>query len=94
MTNLIPLEESRAGRSIRLAAARRVGAQLRELAFRESDGIAVTLLWDQAEDRVLLEVYDARADESVVCSVASADALDAFHHPFAYSNSLSHEEPS
>ena len=58
--------------------------ELRELASRESDGIAVTLLWDPAEDRVLLDVYDARADASFVRDVERADALDAFYHPFAY----------
>ena len=58
--------------------------ELRELASRESDGIAVTLLWDPVEDRVLLDVYDARADASFVRDVERADALDAFYHPFAY----------
>jgi carotenoid cleavage dioxygenase-like enzyme len=75
-------------------SAGRVEVHIRELAFRESDGIAVTLLWDQSEDRVLLDVYDTRTDASVVCGVASADALDAFHHPFVYSDCPSLEEGS
>ena len=57
---------------------------VRELAFRESDGVAVTLLWDSTEDRILLDVYDARVDKSFVRDVERADALDAFYHPFAY----------
>jgi hypothetical protein len=65
-------------------SARPAELEVRELAFRESDGIAVMLLWDPAEDRVLLDVYDARADASFVREVERADALDAFYHPFAY----------
>ena len=58
--------------------------RLRELDFREGDGIEVTLLWDGVEDRVLLDVRDARTGEWFVSGVAHADALDAFRHPFAY----------
>jgi hypothetical protein len=65
-------------------SARPVGVELRELASRDSDGIAVTLLWNAAEDRVMLEVSDARAEESFVRDIEGADALDAFYHPFAY----------
>jgi hypothetical protein len=57
---------------------------LYELAFRESDGIEVALLWDGIEDRVLLSVRDRRTGEWFVCGVDGADALDAYRHPFAY----------
>ena len=57
---------------------------LHELASRESDGIEVTLLWDVAEDRLLLNVRDRRTGEWFVSAVGHADALDAFRHPFAY----------
>jgi hypothetical protein len=57
---------------------------LYELAFRESDGIEVTLLWDGVEDRVLLNVRDGGTGEWFVCVVDRADALDAHRHPFAY----------
>jgi hypothetical protein len=57
---------------------------LYELAFRESDGIEVTLLWDGVEDRVLLNVRDRRTGEWSVCGVDRAEALHAFRHPFAY----------
>jgi len=57
---------------------------LYELAFRESDGIEVALLWNGVEDRVLLSVRDRRTGEWCVCSVDGADALEAYRHPFAY----------
>jgi hypothetical protein len=57
---------------------------LYELAFRECDGIEVTLVWDGVEDRVLLNVRDRRTGEWFVCGVDRADALDAYRHPFAY----------
>jgi hypothetical protein len=55
-----------------------------ELAFRESDGIEVTLLWERLEDRVLLSVRDRRTGEWFVRGVDRADALEAYRHPFAY----------
>jgi hypothetical protein len=57
---------------------------LYELAFRESDGIEVALLWNGVEDRVLLSVRDRRTGEWFVCDVDGADALEAYRHPFAY----------
>jgi hypothetical protein len=54
------------------------------LAFREGDGIEVTLLWDGVEDRVLLNVRDRRTGEWFVSGVDRTDALEAYRHPFAY----------
>lgn len=59
-----------------------------ELALRESDGIAVSLLWNPATDRVKVAVDDARLDEHFDIDVPGADALTAFHHPFAYATEL------
>ena len=56
----------------------------RELASRDSDGLEVSLLWSKATDRVKVTVADSRLDESFELDVAGADALAAFHHPFAY----------
>ena len=50
---------------------------LYELAFREADGIEVTLLWDGAEDRALLNVRDRRTGEWFVSGVDRADGLEA-----------------
>ena len=56
----------------------------RELASREGDGLEISLLWSKAADRVKVTVADSRLDESFELDIASADALAAFHHPFAY----------
>ncbi len=58
-----------------------------DLADRESDGLEVTLLWNEATGRVKIAVSDSRVDESFELQVAGADALAAFHHPFAYASS-------
>ena len=55
-----------------------------ELAVRENDGLAVSLLWSSASGRVKVEVADSRRDELFEFHVPGADALAAFHHPFAY----------
>jgi hypothetical protein len=57
---------------------------LYELASRESGGIEVALLWNGAEDRVLLTVRDRRTGEWFVSGVDGADALEAYRHPFAH----------
>ena len=59
-----------------------------ELAVRENDGLAVSLLWSRATGRVKVAVVDAHLDEQFEFHVAGADALAAFHHPFAYAAGL------
>ena len=55
-----------------------------ELAIRESDGLAVSLQWNQSAERVKVTVADARLDEDFEFDVVGAQALAAFYHPFAY----------
>jgi hypothetical protein len=57
---------------------------LYELAFRESDEIEVALLWNGAERSLLLNVRDRRSGQWFVLALDSAEALDAYRHPFAY----------
>ncbi len=59
---------------------------IRELDRRTSDGIDVRLLWNPLADQVVLAVHDARTDESFELQVPAADALLAFHHPYAYAS--------
>ena len=56
----------------------------KELAYRKSDGLEVTLLWCNDDDSVALAVYDAKCDHAFEVGVPRDRALDAFYHPFAY----------
>ena len=56
----------------------------RELAFRVTDGLNVSLFWTNVGDILTVEVYDERRDEFYECDVPRSRALDAFRHPFAY----------
>ena len=56
----------------------------RELTSRDSDGLAVTLLWSRATDQVKVTVADSRLAPDFELHIAGADALAAFHHPFAF----------
>ena len=55
-----------------------------ELAVRENDGLAVSLLWSRATGGVKVAVVDVHLDAQFEIHVSGADALAAFHHPFAY----------
>ncbi len=57
---------------------------VRELSRRINDGFDVRLLWDPHTNRVFVTVTDQRHGDSFVLAVDAADAVDAFHHPFAY----------
>jgi hypothetical protein len=59
-------------------------ANVRELSFREGDGIQVQLLWIPATNALSVLVTDTRTDESFEVSAPPAKALDVFEHPFAY----------
>jgi hypothetical protein len=58
-----------------------------ELASREADGIAVSLIWSRASNRVKVVVTDSRTQRQFEFAVAPARALDAFRHPFVYAGS-------
>jgi hypothetical protein len=62
---------------------------VRELDQRSNDGIEVTLLWSPTTNRLLIAVADERSGESFTLDVDAADALDAFHHPYAYTGRAS-----
>ena len=57
----------------------------RELAHRSSNGIDVTLLWNPGDASLAVLVFDTRNDDCLEVPVEEGDdALDVFHHPFAY----------
>jgi len=64
---------------------------IRELNHRVDDGIEVTLLWNSDTNGVSVSVAETRYEASFEFDVAAADALDAFHHPYAYAGHERHE---
>ena len=59
-------------------------SSLKELAYREQDGLEIALLWDPRSNDVCVDVADERDDSFLRIPVAARFALDAFHHPYAY----------
>jgi hypothetical protein len=56
----------------------------RELAQRLSGTVEVLLLWHPAIEQVELSVCDFATGAGFHMEVAPGNALDAFHHPYAY----------
>ena len=57
-----------------------------ELAGRANDGLEVSLLWSKSSGRLKVAVADAKLGDQFELEVADADALAAFHHPFAHAS--------
>ncbi len=59
-----------------------------ELANRASDGLEVSLLWSRRTNRVSVAVADTRTGESFELTIRDGEnALEVFHHPYAYAAS-------
>jgi len=56
----------------------------KELAYRENDGIAVTLYWHSGSDRLSVSVYDWRNGGWFELQAGPRNAMDVFEHPYAY----------
>lgn len=56
----------------------------RELAFRASGGLEVTLYWSPLDNRTSVEVWHSESEELLAFDVPPELALDAFYHPFAH----------
>jgi len=67
-----------------VATAISIPAPRRELAHRRSGGLEITLYWDAEEHSASVEVHQPATQETIAITVPDQDALDAFHHPFAY----------
>ncbi len=67
-------------------AVRELDPAIRELDHRLSDGIDVTLLWNERTNRVSIAVQDDKTGEFFELEVNPEDALTAFYHPYAYSS--------
>jgi hypothetical protein len=56
----------------------------KELAERSRDGVEVRLLWSKSDGRLIVVVTDTRTEETFEVEARDDNALDVFHHPFAY----------
>lgn len=61
--------------------------RFQELAYRENEGIEVSLLWDAADSSVSVFVSDATTDDSFELAVEGENPLEVFNHPYAYAAS-------
>ena len=61
---------------------------LEELDYRESNGIAVSLLWHRRSNRLSVLVEDDTLGESFTLLARPENARDVFHHPYAYAQPL------
>lgn len=55
-----------------------------ELAHRSSSWIEVTLLWRPADNALTVRLVELSSGVEVEFGVRPEQALDAFHHPYAY----------
>jgi hypothetical protein len=58
-----------------------------ELDFRAANGIEVALHWSKPTNRLTITVNDTASGETFTLPVEAHNALDAFHHPYAYAAS-------
>jgi hypothetical protein len=59
-----------------------------ELDSRSADGLEVTLLWSKPTNALTVAVNDTRTGEAFTLRADAANALDVFHHPYAYAADL------
>jgi hypothetical protein len=59
----------------------------RELDHRSNDGLEVALHWQPATNRISVSVFDSKTGDDFDLEVDPAEAMDAFHHPYAYAAS-------
>jgi len=55
-----------------------------ELADRANDGLDIRLYWNRGDGRVKVAVTRIHTGRVAELRVEPADAMTAFHHPFAY----------
>ena len=61
-----------------------MNAMPQQLDSRSSNGITVVLYWHPQTNGLSVLVVDEPANETFEFEVDAADALEAFHHPYAY----------
>lgn len=57
----------------------------KELAFRATDGVEVTLLWHQRNDFVSVTVFDSKTGDRFELVLGDDDSpMDVFYHPYSH----------
>ena len=56
----------------------------RELEHRTNDGVEVVLFWHPVSDELTVTVSDQRTGAHFELEAKPGNALDVFHHPYAY----------
>jgi hypothetical protein len=79
-----PSELDFQGREPELSVDRTGGAPLRELAFRATDGLEISLLWNAAAGGLAVSVHDTRSGDVFEVPAPRDRALEVFYHPYAY----------
>ena len=65
----------------------------KELAYRENNGIAVTLFWHSGTQRLSVVVHDWLNGDWFELKAGAENAMDVFQHPYAYAAPLAAAEP-
>jgi len=64
------------------------GQAIVDLADRHSDGLDVVLMWGRHSGQLWVEVTHRNSGRTARIDAEPHDALDVFHHPFAYAVDL------
>ncbi|MFL5944937.1 MAG: hypothetical protein ACJ74C_05805 [Gaiellaceae bacterium] len=62
----------------------RIIAAMLELAARDNGTLHVALLWERETDVLVVVVDDSATGDSFQLVVDESNALDIYHHPYAY----------
>ena len=65
----------------------------KELSYRESNGIAVTLYWHSGTNQLTVVVHDWQNGDWFELTARAENAMDVFEHPYAYAASVAGREP-
>jgi hypothetical protein len=71
----------------RTQEAEMASKRTKELDFRSNDGLEVALRWQPETNQLSVSVYDSKTGDDFDIEVDPAEAIDAFHHPYAYAAS-------
>jgi hypothetical protein len=59
-----------------------------ELDYRECNGVTISLQWSRRSNRLSVVVEDSQRGASFTIPARPDNALEVFHHPYAYAQPL------